>query len=300
MQRRRRVQPRQRSGSRRRSLSRYRCSFSSHVEVLRIFHPLEKETVGWRGCSDFAVVFLREKLRHHVRLPLALADLQHRPDQKTDHVVKKSIGPNVEREATLSLAPRRMRHRATMVVTFRRCTLDGKGAKAVLAADRLRGSSHSRDVDRFFQDQLSVAAKRGGCEIVCAYVVAVAARDRAVPRMELITHFEGCRNPYIGRKNGGHRSSESTRVPFPGHAHSRCLAARVNTSICPPGAHDCDWCSAQFGHRRFELALNRPFVRLPLPAGKARAIVVQHELHGTRQHRVKLAPEGSLSRNVTR
>ena len=89
------------------------------------------------------------------------------------------------------------------------------------------------------------------------------------------------------------------RAPFPRHAHSRSLAARVNTSICSPGAQDRDWCSTQFGHRPFELALNRPFVRLPLPAGKARAIVVQHELHGTRHHRVKLAPEGSLSRNVT-
>ena len=80
------------------------------------------------------------------------------------------------------------------------------------------------------------------------------------------------------------------RAPFLRHAHSRGLAARVNTRICSPGAHDRDWCSTQFGHRPFELALNRPFVRLPLPAGKARAIVVQHELHGTRQHPREISP----------
>jgi hypothetical protein len=111
--------------------------------------------------------------------------------------------------------------------------------------------------------------------------------------MEVITHFEGCRNPYIVRKNGVHRSSQSERAPLVGYAHSRRLAARVNTRICPPGSYDRDWCSTQFGHRRFKVALNCPFTRLSLPTRKARAIVVQHELHGSREHRVKLSPGGS-------
>ena len=39
-----------------------------------------------------------------------------------------------------------------------------------------------------------------------------------------------------------------------------------------------------------EDALNRPLARLSLPARKARAIVVQHQLHGTRQHPREIIP----------
>ena len=214
-------------------------------------------------------------------------------------MMEKAIGLNVESQSAFTLAPGRARYRAPVIVVSRRRAFDREGAKAVLALDGPRRCRETPEVERFFPDQLPVPPKRRGCEIVCAYVVAVAARDRAVSRVKLITHFEGCRNPYIIRKNGVHRSSESERAPFVRHAQSRGLPARVYSRICPPGTHDRDGCSAQPEHRRLEFTLNRPLVGLPLPAGKARAIVVQHKLHGTRQHRVKLAPEDSLSRNVT-
>jgi hypothetical protein len=118
--------------------------------------------------------------------------------------------------------------------------------------------------------------------------------------MKLVTHFEGSRYPYIIWKNGVHRSSKRERAPLFWYAHSRRLAARVNPCIRPSGAHDCESFTAESRHRCFENALNRPLTRLSLPAGKARAIVVQHELHGSRRHRVKLPSEDSLSRNVTR
>lgn len=74
------------------------------------------------------------------------------------------------------------------------------------------------------------------------------------------------------------------------------MYARVSASR----TNDGDGCATQPGHRRLENTLNRSLTRLPLPAGKPRAIVVQHELHGTRQHRVKLVRDGVVSRNVTR
>jgi hypothetical protein len=107
--------------------------------------------------------------------------------------------------------------------------------------------------------------------------------------VELVTHFEGSGNPYIIGKNGVHRSSKGERGPFLRHAHSGSLPARVNSCIRPAGAHDCESFSAQPGDRRFENTLNRPLAGLSLPTGKPRAIVVQHELHGSRQHRVKLS-----------
>src|SRR2546429_631989 len=76
-------------------------------------------------------------------------------------------------------------------------------------------------------------------------------------------------------------------------------AGRVNSRIRPTGAYYCDTFPAQLGCCRFENTLNGSLTRLSLPAGKAGAIVVQHELHGPRQHRVKLSSKESLSRNVT-
>jgi hypothetical protein len=74
------------------------------------------------------------------------------------------------------------------------------------------------------------------------------------------------------------------------------MYARVRSSSAKYGSR----CPTEFGNRGFEDSLNSPFARLPLPPGKPRAIVVHHELHGTRQHRVKLSAPSRLSRNVTR
>ena len=70
----------------------------------------------------------------------------------------------------------------------------------------------------------------------------------------------------------------------------------MHSRIRPPCAYDRDRASAQPGYSCLENTLNRPLTRLPLPAGKARAIVVQHKLHGTRQHRVKLAVDNALGK----
>jgi len=110
--------------------------------------------------------------------------------------------------------------------------------------------------------------------------------------MELVTHFVGSGNPYIVRKNGVHRSSKRGCAPPLRHAHAGGLPARVNTRICPSGADHRESLSAQPRHRGLENTLNRPLVRLSLPARKARAIVVQHELHGTRQHPREIIPGG--------
>ena len=89
-------------------------------------------------------------------------------------------------------------------------------------------------------------------------------------------------------------------MPLFGYARSRGLASRMYTCIRSSSAKYGSRRPTEFGNRGFEDSLKSPFARLPLPPGKARAIVVHNELHGTRQHRVKLSPNGLLSRNVTR
>jgi hypothetical protein len=102
--------------------------------------------------------------------------------------------------------------------------------------------------------------------------------------VELLTHFVSSGNPYIVRKNGIHRSAESSGFPFFGNSDRGSLASRMNTSVGSARSDHCERCSAEPCGRRFELTLNGPLVRLPLPAGEARAIIVQHHLHATRHH----------------
>lgn len=106
--------------------------------------------------------------------------------------------------------------------------------------------------------------------------------------MKLFIHLVGCRNPYIIRKNGVHGSPESGAGPLFWDPHSGGLTSRVHTRVRSSRSNDSDGCGTQPGRRRLENTLNRSLIRLSLPAGKPRAIVVQHQLHGTRQHRVKL------------
>lgn len=242
---------------------------------------------------------MREKLLHVGNFAAAFADIEHGTDQKSHHVVKKAICVNVEDQSALAFTPSGVRYRTLVLVSFWRRSLHGKSAKAASAAHRLRCGGKSVKIKRPPPRQLVPTAKRGRCEIVCAYEVAIAAGNRAIARVELVTHVEGSGNPYIIRKNGVHRSSKRECAPFLWYAHSRSLAARVNSCIRPAGAHDSESFTAKPRDRRFQNALNRPLAGLSLPTGKARAIVVQHELHGSRQHRVKLSPAESLSRNVT-
>ena len=199
-------------------------------------------------------------------------------------MVKEAICPDVEDESAFALSPGCVRYRTPVIVLLRRSSLDGERAKAAAPYDCLRGIVESAYIQGLAPDKLVCAAKRGRCEIVCAYEVAIAARDRAIARVKLLTHLEGCRNPYIVWKNGVHRSSKRERAPLLRYAHTRSLATRVNPCIRPSGAYDSDRFSGQPRHRRLENTLNRPLAGLSLPAGKARAIVVQHQLHGTRQH----------------
>ena len=198
--------------------------------------------------------------------------------------MQKAVSSDVEPKSSPSLSPLGVRNSASMVVSIRCRSFHGEGAERVLSLDRRSGGRHATDIDRGFPYQLMGAPKRRRREVVCAYEVAVAAGGRAVPRVKLFTHFESGGNPYIVRKNGIHRSAESSGFPFFGNSHRGGLASGMNTRVGSARSDHCERCSAKPSYRRLEHTLNGPFVRLPLPAGKARAIIVQHHLHATRHH----------------
>jgi hypothetical protein len=154
----------------------------------------------WRSrLRGLTVVFLLEEVRHHLRLPFAFSRFEHGPDQETDHVVEKPVGLDVENEPTLSLTPGGMGDAAAVIVSIGSRAFDSERPEAMVAFDGSSGGLEARKIERFLPDQLVGPAKRGRCEIVCAYVVAVAAGYCTIARVELVTHFEGCRNPYIVR-----------------------------------------------------------------------------------------------------
>ena len=160
-------------------------------------------------------------------------------------MVKEAIGLDVERQASFTLAPGGPRNRTSVIVVLGRRSLYGERAKAVFTLDQARRLGQAAEIEWFSPYQLTSPAKRRGCEIVCAYEVAIAARDCAITRVKLITHFKGCCYPYVVRKNGVHRSSESERVPLLRHAQPGGLPACVYSSVCPPSAYDRDRRSAQ-------------------------------------------------------
>ena len=148
---------------------------------------------------DLTVVPLLKEVRDHFRLPFAFSNFEHGPDQKTDHVVQKSVGCDVEYEPAFPFAPGCAGDGTPMIIPVGSGAFDRERPEAVLALDGSRGGLEARKIERFPPDQLVSPAKRGRCEIVCAYVVAVAAGYGAIAGVELVTHFEGCRNPYIVR-----------------------------------------------------------------------------------------------------
>src|SRR2546423_5310858 len=105
-----------------------------------------------------------------------------------------------------------------MIIPVGSSPFDRERPEAMLALDCSCSGLESPKIERLLPDQLVRPAKRGRREIVCAYIVAVAAGYGAIAWVELVTHFEGCRNPYIVRQNGVHRSSQSARAPFLGNA----------------------------------------------------------------------------------
>jgi len=148
---------------------------------------------------DLTVVFLLEEVGHHFRRTLAFANLQHGPDQKPDHVVEKSIGRDVEDQPTFGLAPGSTGNFAAVIVSVGSSAFDCESPEAMFALHGSRRGLESSKIERFLPHKLVRSAKRGGCEIVCAYVVAIAAGYSAIAGVELVTHLEGCRNPYIVR-----------------------------------------------------------------------------------------------------
>jgi hypothetical protein len=152
-----------------------------------------------RRLRDLTVVFLLEEVCHHLGLALAFSNLEHGPDEEADHVVKKPVGCDIEYKSALPFAPACPSDCAAMVIPVGSGALDCECQEATLALDRPRRDLQTLKIERFLPDQLVCPAKRGRCEIVCAYVVAVAAGYRAEAGVELVTHFEGCRNPYIIR-----------------------------------------------------------------------------------------------------
>jgi hypothetical protein len=155
--------------------------------------------VWGRGLRDLTVVLLLEELSHHFRLAFAFSNLQHGPDQEADHVVKKPVGCDVEYESAFQFAPASPGDCAAMIIPVGCGAFDRECKEAMLPLDGSRCGLEALKIERFLPDQLVRPAKRGRCEIVCAYVVAVAAGYGAIAGVELFTHFEGCRNPYIIR-----------------------------------------------------------------------------------------------------
>lgn len=104
--------------------------------------------------------------------------------------------------------------------------------------------------------------------------------------MELGTHLVRRRDPHVAGEECVHGASQRERRPPLRHSHTDRLPARVHARVGTAGSLSHDPLSAETGEHALDFTLDGPLLGLHLPAGEGGPVIVQHELHGARRHRL--------------
>src|SRR5687768_17283173 len=91
------------------------------------------------------------------------SNVQHRSNEKSDHVVQKSVRRYAESEPTLALDPFRALYDAAVVIGFRRGTFHRESSEAVIPDDHGCGTIEQGPFHRAPPCQFPRDAKRALC-----------------------------------------------------------------------------------------------------------------------------------------
>lgn len=83
--------------------------------------------------SGLGVCGRNEQPRDGTARTASLRHIDHRSNQKTHHVMEKSVCRNFKRPAAVARYPRRMMNKAAVMIVDRRCVSDGKSTKRVFS-----------------------------------------------------------------------------------------------------------------------------------------------------------------------
>src|SRR5262245_25640042 len=101
-------------------------SWRLEIQLGRVRHAIEKRRVRRRGRRNLTVVARCEETRDVVERPAAAGDVEHRPHEKSDHVMQESVGFDLEHQPTGPFAPSRLGDATTMIVLGGRRTEYGE------------------------------------------------------------------------------------------------------------------------------------------------------------------------------
>ena len=157
----------------------------------------------------------------------------------------------------------------------------------MVASDATRRRVERGAVERSLKPELVSPAKGGIGLVIGPYQVAIAPRSGAIACVELGTHLDGLRYPYVRRQHRIHGPSKLRGFPSRRDDHTDRLPARMHTRVRPTRPEGRNGCVAQALERLFNHPLYRALLRLSLPAAEVRAVILQHELHGPIGHRLE-------------
>lgn len=272
----------------------WQAGFSCVLEIERawIFHAIEEERVRWSRSGHGAIIVGFEQCLDVRQRPPAAGDIEHRSDEKAYHMMKKSIGFDLEHEAAVAVSPGSASNMASMVVVRRRRAEHCEGAKAVISLCERRRAIEETAIERAVEGELARPAERRTRFFVGADVVTVLPRNRAIPRVELGSHLEGRGSPDILREHRIQRAPQSRRFPAFWNAHTNRLSSRVHARVRPSGAECRNGRATQSIECLLHDPLNGALIGLPLPSAESSTVVVQHELHGALGHCTKTTRGG--------
>ena len=234
------------------------------------------------GCAR--IVRCCEKPRDRATRTPPLSHLDHRSNEKTHHVMKKTVRRNFEHPAAVALDPPRMPNDAAVVVIGRRCVSDGKRTERVLAQQAVGFTLQCSRIERVFDRPFIPSTERGTGGIIRSNKITVSTRDGAPSRMKLGNHPMRFRYPDIIGKNGVHGPTKSGRVPSGRHPHADPLTVRVNARVGSPGTEGRYGGFAQTRKGDFHVALYGADDGLTLPAGEAPPVILRYQEDRSRVH----------------
>src|SRR5262245_16080237 len=261
-------------------------SWRLEIQLGRVRHAIEKQGVRGRGRGHFAVVARREETRNIVERPAAARDVEHRPYEKSDHVMQEAVGFDLEHQPTRAFAPSRFHHATAMIVLGRRRTEYSEAPEAVVTLEVSGRGIQSAPRQGLPESQLVPTTKWRVCFVIRADVVTITPAHSTVPRVKLVSHLCRPSDPDVRRQHGIERAPELLNVSSPsfGYSHSDRLSARMHSRVGATRSQRAHRCRAQTGQCLFENTLYCALPWLALPPAESGAVVVQHELHSALGH----------------
>jgi hypothetical protein len=262
------------------------------VQVHRICHAFKVQAARRCRWRDVSIRVRREQGAQSAGRAPSEAHVDHRSDEKPDHVMEKAVCRDHKCDAAGPRLPDTEAELAPVVVVRRRRALDGKAAEAVAAAHGASLTVQDAKVQWAAQSPLPIVSKRSGSVVIGTNQIAVPALQGAVSRMKRGVHFLHVGTADVAGENSVERSPETLCGPVVRHDDASGLTKCVNASVCPTGPDHGHLQLHQPRKPLFEYTLDGSLGGLSLPPGKGLAIILKDQLEGAARHCWKDRPHG--------